>query len=155
MNFIYKKNITENDLKIFMKKLSLLLCPNLIIFLNGDVGVGKTVLCRELIYLLGYNGHIVSPTYTLIEDYIDLYIPVYHFDLYRLKNINDIYLLGIREYMFIGAICLIEWANKFINILPISDINIKMEINVNNIKNRNIYILGVTSRGNKILQGLL
>ena len=86
---------------------------------EGDMGTGKTTLIKELCILLGANENVSSPSYSLINEYtISDDKIVYHFDLYRLENINQIDNLGLDDYLYSGNYCFIEWGNK------LKDINI-------------------------------
>ncbi|MDG1436913.1 MAG: tRNA (adenosine(37)-N6)-threonylcarbamoyltransferase complex ATPase subunit type 1 TsaE [Rickettsiaceae bacterium] len=118
----------EQDSRDFAKQLANTIKPGSILVFNGDLGAGKTFLCREIIKeLCGSQTRIISPTFNLLQTYDYKDIVIYHFDLYRLKNPSEIYELGIEDALS-GNICLIEWPDIIANILPEDTIHIKIEI---------------------------
>mgnify|MGYP000922123486 CR=1 FL=1 len=154
----------ENAMCAFGKQLINAICrlpsqQNVTLYLNGDLGAGKTTLSRGMIQALGYQGNVKSPTYTLVEEYkisgkniyhFDEKI-IYHFDLYRLADPEELEFMGIRDYFADNTICLIEWAEKGADLLSPPD----LLVNIGYAENaRNIELVAQSTMGQQIIQQL-
>ena len=104
--------------------------PNMIICLNGELGSGKTMFTKGIANGLGIEEVITSPTFTIIKEYLDGEMPLYHMDVYRLDG--DTSEVGIEDYYTKGGIVVIEWANTIKDILPEERLDIKFKISGEN-----------------------
>lgn len=104
--------------------------PGQIYTLNGDLGVGKTVFTQGVAAGLGIFEPICSPTFTIIQEYESGRLPFYHFDVYRIGDIEEMEEIGYDDYFFGQGICLIEWAELIEEILPRERIRVRIEKNL-------------------------
>lgn len=103
--------------KDFGIKLGKFLKSGDIVCLNGDLGAGKTTISKSIGLGLGVNDYITSPTFNLINEYQGR-LTMYHFDVYRLDNVDDLYDLGFDEYFYGNGVCVIEWADRIEEVIP-------------------------------------
>ncbi len=110
------------------KSLGPLLFPGVVVALIGPLGAGKTTFVRAVAEGLGVRNlaTVNSPTYTLIHEY-PARLPIYHFDAYRLTTAEHFEGLGIQEYFGGEGVCLVEWADKFLELLPEERLEIRIE----------------------------
>ena len=92
--------------------------PGDVYCLNGDLGVGKTVFTQGFAQGLGIEEAVNSPTFTIVQVYEEGRIPFYHFDVYRIADIEEMYEIGYEEYFFGEGVCFIEWATLIEELLP-------------------------------------
>ena len=97
-----------------------------VIFLQGDLGTGKTTLVRGLLRASGYKGTVKSPTYNIVEEYTIAQQRVFHFDLYRITAPEELEWIGIHDYFAQQSICFIEWPDLGLGFLPEPDIIIAL-----------------------------
>ena len=97
-----------------------------VIHLQGDLGAGKTTLTRGIMRGYGYEGAVKSPTYTLVEPYEFLYCKIYHFDLYRLGDPEEVAYLGTEDYFHGDNLCIIEWPAQGRGVIPAPDLLISL-----------------------------
>jgi len=116
----------EQSMVAFGGSIANFICAPLVMTLQGDLGAGKTTLSRGILQGLGHGGAVKSPTYTLVEPYQLALGAVYHFDLYRLADAEELEYMGFADYLADGKLCLIEWPEKGQGFLPIADIAIEI-----------------------------
>lgn len=131
------------------------LVPGLVIFLHGDLGAGKTTLTRSLLHAAGYQGHVKSPTYTLVEPYSLMLkqqpVDVFHFDLYRMKCAEEFLDAGFREHFGDGSICIVEWPENGASVLQSPDIELRLTVSGDG---RKVELQGLSDKGRQCLERL-
>lgn len=84
-----------------------------IVLLRGDLGAGKTAFVKAIVWALGgKQDSVTSPTFTIVNEYLVNSKTIYHFDLYRINDINELYNIGIEEYLYSNGVCFIEWPER-------------------------------------------
>jgi len=141
----------EEALLGFGRALAACLVPGLMIELRGELGAGKTTLSRAIIQFLGHKGAVKSPTYTLVEPYERIQPPVYHFDLYRIADPDELHYLGVETYFNERSICLVEWPERAADLLPKADIVITLE---HAVPGRTIAVAACSDKGRAVVECL-
>jgi len=99
--------------------------PGLVVYLEGDLGAGKTTLVRALLRELGHGGPVKSPTYSLVEVYVVSSLYLYHFDFYRFDSPEEFNDAGLGDYFGGDAVCLVEWPEKACGCAPPADLRLR------------------------------
>jgi len=118
---------TEQDMLDFGVPLAARLADGGVVYLSGDLGVGKTTLVRGLLRAMGHEGRVKSPSYGLVESYELEGLTVHHLDLYRLADPEEIEYLGIADLLDERSLLLVEWAEKGTGFLPPASLGIDIE----------------------------
>ena len=98
-----------------------------VVCLEGDLGVGKTVFVKGVARGLGVHEPVCSPTFTIVKEYRDGRIPLFHFDVYRIEDPEEMYEIGYEEYFFGDGVCLIEWAEQIAELIPPEAVHVRIE----------------------------
>lgn len=125
---IYKSNSvreTQNIAKAFAKSLK----PGDVLCLSGDLGTGKTAFVQGLTKALGVEDVVSSPTFTIVNCYTGK-MPIYHFDVYRIADPDEMYEIGYEEYVCGDGVCIIEWPEQISELLPEDRYDIRIEKNL-------------------------
>tara|TARA_B100000214_G_scaffold271382_1_gene201695 strand:+ start:1410 stop:1898 length:489 start_codon:yes stop_codon:yes gene_type:complete len=125
--------------------------PPLCVYLEGEIGAGKTSLVRSILRGVGFKGPVKSPTFTLVESYQFQKKNIYHFDLFRIDNPIELEHLGVEQYLGENSILLFEWPDKGLNHIPLSDLNISITVSLTG---RELLLQSKTKTGNAILSAL-
>lgn len=117
----------EDDVRRFGRQLGAEAQPGLIIALTGDLGTGKTTLTKAIAEGLGVTETITSPTFNIVKEYESGRLPLYHFDVYRIADPDEMYELGYEEYFFGEGVCVVEWAELIEDMIPEEAVRIEMD----------------------------
>ena len=128
--------------------------PSSVIYLQGDLGAGKTTLVRGFLRSLGYLGHVRSPTFNLFEVYQIKTKVICHFDLYRLTNPEELIYIGISDYFTEKNICLIEWPEHGKGFLQPADLVCKFNF-IPGKRGRDVEIIATSSKGRRMLKKII
>lgn len=134
------------------RQLGSLLNAKGVVYLAGTLGAGKTTFSRGILRSYGYEGAVKSPTFTLVEPYDLQWGQVYHFDLYRIADPEELEFLGIDDYLAGGHLCLIEWSERGEGFLPAADL--RVELTPKGL-GRNISIESYSPLGDRICEQLV
>jgi tRNA threonylcarbamoyladenosine biosynthesis protein TsaE len=121
-----KKILSFEELTKLAVKLAEFVIPNDVIALIGDLGTGKTTLTKTIAKELGITGNIKSPTFNYVLEHLGGKMPLYHFDVYRLADPEEVYEIGYEDYLYNDGLTVIEWANIIETELPKEYIEIRM-----------------------------
>ncbi len=124
-----KKTVIKNEYetKEFGRKLGAEAQAGSVIALIGDLGTGKTTLTKAIAEGLGVKDVITSPTFNIVKQYESGRLPLYHFDVYRIGDIDEMYELGYEEYFYGNGVCVIEWADIIEELIPQDAVIIEIE----------------------------
>lgn len=112
------ETLSPEETEAFGRRLAAAASPGDIICLNGELGVGKTVFVKGFSEGLGITEPVVSPTFTILQEYREGRLPMYHFDVYRIEDPSEMEEVGIDEYFYGDGVCLIEWAGLIAELIP-------------------------------------
>lgn len=108
---------TEEQMARLGERLGGMLERGDVLCLSGDLGAGKTTLTKSIAQGLGVEDYVTSPSYTIVNEY-EGRLPLYHFDVYRINDIEEMYELGYEDYFYGTGVCVVEWAGMIIELLP-------------------------------------
>lgn len=138
------------------RELAPLLTSGMVVWLNGDLGSGKTTLVRALLRGLGHSGPVKSPTYTLVEVYVVSSLYWYHFDFYRISEPEEFDDAGLGEYFRDDAVCLVEWPDKVAGHVPPADLSITLRFAAGGPESgRDLEIVARNEAGQRCLAALI
>jgi len=132
-------------------RLAVLCRPGMRIHLQGELGAGKTTLARGILRGLGHRGSVKSPTYTLVEPYLIDNKRIYHFDLYRIADPEELEAIGLRDYLDGDSLCLVEWPERAAAFLGEPDLLITIAIEGTG---RVVTLTPCSAAGRAVLAGL-
>ena len=121
------ESFTPEDTFTIGKKLAETVRPGEIYTLNGDLGVGKTVFTKGLAAGLGIKEPVTSPTFTILQEYESGRLPLYHFDVYRIGDPEEMDEIGYEDYFYGDGVCLIEWASMIGELIPETAIQVTIK----------------------------
>lgn len=141
---------SEQDMVALGKRLARGLDRIRLLYLRGPLGSGKTTLVRGILRGLGHQGAVKSPTFTLVESYL-LAREVHHFDLYRLKDPEELEFLGVRDYLQGDNLCIVEWPERAGKVLSAPDVDVMIGITD---MGRHVQFTAHSARGESLVSGL-
>ena len=137
---------SSNETMNFASELASKLHPGDVVVLSGELGAGKTKFTEGFLKYFGLDDEISSPTFSIVNEYKKDNLNIYHFDVYRLEDVDEFYAIGGEEY-FSSGICIIEWGELIENALPNNYIKISFEKDLND---ENIRYLNITSEDTQL-----
>ena len=149
MTTVHLESRTEAETEAIGAKLAASLPVVRLIYVRGPLGAGKTTFVRGLLRGLGHHGSVKSPTFTVVEPYSVGGVALSHFDLYRLKDPEELEFLGMRDYLESDNVCIVEWPERAGAVLPAPDIDVM--IASTNHRGRDVHLQGHTQAGEAAL----
>ncbi len=140
----------EAETLVVAAQLGQLLACRGIVYLKGDLGAGKTTFSRGILRSYDYKGAVKSPTFTLVEPYDLQWGQVYHFDLYRIADPEELEFVGIDDYLVGGHLCLIEWPERGEGFLPDADLIVELTLSEGD--GRHIQMQGLSQQGEQVCE---
>ncbi|MGE4282118.1 MAG: tRNA (adenosine(37)-N6)-threonylcarbamoyltransferase complex ATPase subunit type 1 TsaE [Clostridia bacterium] len=132
-------------------KIGVQLEPGCVVCLGGDLGAGKTAFTKGLVKAYGIEEDVTSPTFTIVNEY-DGNVPVYHFDVYRIHDVDEMFEIGFEEYIYGEGISVIEWAENIKEILPQVYLKVSIKKDLDKSENfREIIIEAIGDKYNAII----
>ncbi len=122
MTFVSK---SESETERFAAEFAKTLKSGSVVAFEGDLGAGKTAFSRGVAKALNSRDNVSSPTFAIVNEY-DADIPIFHFDMYRIETLGELYSIGFFEYLERGGICLIEWSENIYSALPEDTVFVKI-----------------------------
>ena len=141
----------EADTVEFARRFGRCLDGHGLIFLQGELGAGKTTFCRGILRGLGHQGAVKSPTFTLVEPYQLGDVAVFHFDLYRLGDPNELEYIGVDDYLDSRGLVLVEWPERAEGYLPDSDLTLSLQVQDHG---RRLTIKANSNHGERVIRQL-
>lgn len=139
----------EEAMVAFGRKLGNACAGEAVVFLDGDLGAGKTTISRGVLQSFGHQGAVKSPTYTLVEPYQFEGQTLYHFDLYRLADPEELEYIGIRDYFTEpNTLSLVEWPERGAGYLPTPDVKVAVTVSG---EGRKVHCIAATEKGQNII----
>ena len=147
---MFKRNLPDRAAtEAFGEQLAAACEDGLLVFLHGQLGAGKTTLVRGFLRARGHSGPVKSPTYTLVEPYTTAQGDVYHLDLYRLADAEELEWIGIRDLFEGESICLVEWPEQGAGSLPDPDLHVYLQVEG---RGRQLQLQATSPRGERLVR---
>ena len=140
---------TEDEMLTFGSHIAAACEPGMVVFLEGELGAGKTTMVRGVLNAFGYHGVVKSPTYTLVEQYDFSDKTVFHLDLYRLAAAEELEYMGGRDYFSADVLSFVEWPEQGQGYLPQPDLIIT--ILYRGLRQRSVELAAFSERGKKVI----
>lgn len=118
---------SPKETELIGEKLGKLINYSLVVAFKGGLGAGKTCFTRGLAKGIGYLGDVTSPTFNIVNEYLGGRLPIYHFDMYRISDEDELYSIGFYDYLDVPSVCIIEWSENIASALPDDTLFITVE----------------------------